>query len=238
MLNVKKLTMWYSTGKSKKKVLNDISCMLESGRITTFIGKSGAGKSSLFSCFAQLQHYEGLITFNQKPIQELSSVERVSAVGFIDQQFNLFSNLTCLTNCTQPLRVVLKISQEEAYEKAMSFFKLLEIDEIAQSYPSQLSGGQQQRVAIARALCFNPKVLLFDEPTSALDPEMSAQIAKIIQEIAQKNVAVGIITHDVSFINAIFDRIYFMKDGVIIESFDKQVNVLEDTIHIRSFLKV
>lgn len=225
MLEIKNLVIKYTNSEGlQKKILNDICCILEPGRITTFIGKSGAGKSSLLSCIAQLQNYEGLITYNQKSVKELSCVERVAIVGFIAQQFNLFTNLTCLKNCIQPMQLILKISYEDAYAQVMEIFKKLEIVMLAEKYPWQLSGGEQQRVAIARALCFNPKALLFDEPTSALDPEMSAQIAVIIQELARNGVAIGVVSHDISFIKTILDKIYFVKEGTLVESFDKNIH--------------
>lgn len=239
MLEIKNLIMRLKTAEGlEKTILNNISCMLEPGRITTFIGKSGAGKSSLLSCIAQLQNYEGIINYNQKSIAELSPVERVATIGFIAQQFNLFANLTCLQNCVQPLQYVLNMNYEAAHAKVIEIFKMLEIEEIISHYPSQLSGGQQQRVAIARALCFNPKVLLFDEPTSALDPEMSMQVASIIKNLAANNIAVGVVSHDVSFIKVILDKIYVMKNGTIIEDFDKEVHILKDSKYVGSFLSL
>src|SRR5699024_5219095 len=81
----------------------------------------------------------------------------------------------------------------------------------------QLSGGQKQRVAIARALCMQPEVLLFDEPTSALDPEMVGEILDVIKELAQENMTMVIVTHEMAFARDVSTRVVFMDEGVIAE---------------------
>lgn len=87
----------------------------------------------------------------------------------------------------------------------------------ADAYPSTLSGGQQQRVGIARALSVNPQVILFDEPTSSLDPEMRREILNLIAGLADKNLTMMIVTHEMSFARDVSDRIFFMEQGKIIE---------------------
>ena len=85
------------------------------------------------------------------------------------------------------------------------------------AYPCQLSGGQCQRVAIARALALNPKILFFDEPTSALDPELTGEVLKVIKSLADLDIAMVIVTHEMAFARDISDRVIFMADGVIVE---------------------
>ena len=87
----------------------------------------------------------------------------------------------------------------------------------ADSYPCQLSGGQQQRVSIARALALKPEVLLFDEPTSALDPELTGEILKVIRALAEENMTMVVVTHEMSFARDLSDKIIFMDKGVIVE---------------------
>ena len=89
--------------------------------------------------------------------------------------------------------------------------------EKANVYPHQLSGGQQQRVAIARALAMQPAVMLFDEPTSALDPEMIKEVLDLMRELANENMTMIIVTHEMSFARDVGDRIAFLEDGMIIE---------------------
>ena len=87
----------------------------------------------------------------------------------------------------------------------------------ADAYPCQLSGGQQQRVAIARALAMKPEILFFDEPTSALDPELTGEVLKVIKQLAEEDMTMVIVTHEMPFARAVSDRVIFMDGGVIVE---------------------
>lgn len=85
------------------------------------------------------------------------------------------------------------------------------------AYPCQLSGGQQQRVSIVRALMMKPEILFFDEPTSALDPELTGEILKVIRQLAEEDMTMVIVTHEINFAHDVADRIIFMADGLIVE---------------------
>ena len=87
----------------------------------------------------------------------------------------------------------------------------------AQAYPSQLSGGQKQRIAIVRALCMKPDVMLFDEPTSALDPEMVGEVLDVMKELADDNMTMVVVTHEMGFAREVGDRVFFLEDGIIME---------------------
>ena len=106
---------------------------------------------------------------------------------------------------------------EEIDKNAHSLLERVGLSDRMDNYPCQLSGGQQQRVSIARALALNPKVLFFDEPTSALDPELTGEILRVIRDLAQKNVTMVIVTHEIEFARNVSDRIIFMADGVVLE---------------------
>ena len=98
--------------------------------------------------------------------------------------------------------------------------KLLErvgLADRADAYPSQLSGGQKQRIAIVRALCMKPDVMLFDEPTSALDPEMVGEVLDVMKELAQDNMTMVVVTHEMGFAREVGDRVLFLEDGIIME---------------------
>jgi ABC-type polar amino acid transport system ATPase subunit len=102
-------------------------------------------------------------------------------------------------------------------KKAFEVLKIVRLEEYAYKYPLQLSGGQQQRVAIARALAMDPVILFLDEPTSALDPEMKIEVLNTLRDIAKRDIAMLIVTHEIDFAKDIADRIVIIEDGVIIE---------------------
>lgn len=211
---------------SINNILNNISCTVPAGRITTFIGPSGVGKTTLLQTIAQLNNkqHTGQITIDGTNESTLSPQKRAQLIGFVFQDFNLFSHLTVLENCAQPLQVVLKKSPKIAQQHALLILSHLGMEKYAQRYPSQLSGGQQQRVAIARALCLGPKTLLLDEPTSALDPENTNTLITLLQKLKQQNIAIGISSQDTAFIKIIMDRLYLLKTKKIVAEFDSMHN--------------
>ena len=113
-----------------------------------------------------------------------------------------------------PIRVQ-KRPKEEVYKEARELLAKMGLSDKEKSYPCQLSGGQCQRVAIARALALNPKILFFDEPTSALDPELTGEVLKVIRSLAQLDITMVIVTHEMAFARDISDRIIFMDQGVV-----------------------
>ena len=100
---------------------------------------------------------------------------------------------------------------------AEALLKKVDLWEKKDVYPSKLSGGQKQRVAIARALAMNPSIMLFDEPTSALDPELTREVLRTIQQLAEEHMTMIIVTHEMAFARQVADRIIFMADGIIQE---------------------
>ena len=106
---------------------------------------------------------------------------------------------------------------EEIENEAKTLLERVGLSEKLGNYPCELSGGQQQRVSIARALALNPKILFFDEPTSALDPEITNEILKVIKDLAQKQITMIIVTHEIEFAKNVADRIIFMDEGVVLE---------------------
>ncbi|GAK84599.1 amino acid ABC transporter ATP-binding protein [Vibrio ponticus] len=133
------------------------------------------------------------------------------------QHFHLFPHLTVMDNLTlAPLRT-LKLTKQEAEERAMKYLERVNIAEQAHKYPIQLSGGQLQRVAIARSLCMEPDILLFDEPTSALDPEMINEVLDVMVELAKTGMTMVCVTHEMGFAKKVANRVVFMDEGEIVE---------------------
>lgn len=202
------------------QVLNDIDFNIEKGEVVTIIGSSGSGKSTMLRCINMLETPSGgEILFHGKNIAErgIDVNQYRSRVGMVFQNFNLFANKTVLQNCMLGQIKVLKKSKEEARERAMMYLRKVGMEAFANAGSVQLSGGQKQRVAIARALCMQPEVLLFDEPTSALDPEMVGEILDVIKELAQENMTMVIVTHEMAFARDVSSRVVFMDEGVIAE---------------------
>lgn len=218
MLVIKNLSLQYALQGPKQLV--NISCMLAPRVITTFIGKSGAGKTSLLRCLVNVQKgYSGTVAWDGVSLAAMAESERAAIIGFVFQQGNLFPQLTVLGNCVQPLMVVKKMTREVATEKALAYLARLGMVTFKDAYPAQLSGGQQQRVAIARALCLEPKVLVLDEPTSALDPENSRILLGVLEELKKRGVAVVVSSQDMPFVRAIFDRVYLLDRARVVAQY-------------------
>ncbi len=201
-------------------VLKDINMEVQKGEVVTIIGSSGSGKSTLLRCLNLLEEpTSGEILYKNENILDKKFDLRAyrTKVGMVFQNFNLFENKTVLQNCTLSQEKVLKISKNDAEEKAKKFLQLVGMDQYINAKPSQISGGQKQRVAIARALCMNPEVLLFDEPTSALDPEMVGEVLEVMTKLAKKGITMIVVTHEMDFAREVSTRVLFMNEGIILE---------------------
>ena len=202
------------------KVLNGINLDIYDGEKIAIIGPSGCGKSTFLRCLNCLEDpTSGNIIFDGVDIADPKvdiNIHR-QKMGMVFQQFNLFNNKTVLENITLAPILLKKYSKEEAKEVAYKLLDVIGLKDKANTYPSTLSGGQKQRVAIVRALAMEPKVLLFDEPTSALDPEMVKEVLDLIKSVAQKEITMIIVTHEMGFAKEVADKVIFMDGGVIAE---------------------
>ncbi|MEI7580939.1 MAG: ATP-binding cassette domain-containing protein [bacterium] len=238
MIKGTNLTLQYGTASHTKTILNALNFEIPQGRITAFIGKSGAGKTSLLRCCAHLTTtYTGSILVNSKPLTSLSNSQRVHTIGFVFQQFNLFPHMTVAENCVAPVLHEGSLTPQQAHLRAQELLTLVCMHEYAGRYPHQLSGGQQQRVAIARALMLKPTILLFDEPTSALDPESTTMLATVLKNLLAHNITIAYASHDMQFISATLDRVYLMENGCIQETFDSKEQNRSDAPKIDHFLR-
>lgn len=212
------------------EVLKDISLTVDEGEVVSIIGSSGSGKSTLLRCATLLEKMDsGSLAYCGQAATENDdagkSVYSSKAVlheisgnfGLVFQNFNLFPHYTVLKNVMDAPIAVQKRNKEEVKKEAMELLRKVGLDGRENYYPCQLSGGQQQRVAIARALALNPKILFFDEPTSALDPEITAGILKVLKQLANENMTMVIVTHEIQFAKSASDRIIFMDNGFIVE---------------------
>ncbi len=201
------------------EVLKDISFNVNKGEVVCLIGASGSGKSTMLRCINLLEDIdEGSIVVLGQNINEIKNINAYrKRVGMVFQQFNLFNNMNVLENCILAQVKVLKKDRNDAEAMALKQLEKVGMREFAHAYPATLSGGQKQRVAIARALCMEPEILLFDEPTSALDPEMVGEVLNVIKELAEEDMTMVVVTHEMSFAQDAADKVVFMDDGLILE---------------------
>ena len=203
------------------EVLKGIDLNISKGEVVTIIGSSGSGKSTLLRCINLLEKpNDGAIYFGGKNIlsKGMNINQYRSRITMVFQNFNLFDNLNVLDNCTIGQTKVLKISKEEARNRALHYLEKVGMAAFKDASSTTLSGGQKQRVAIARALCMNPEIILFDEPTSALDPEMVNDVLEVMKDLADEGLTMVIVTHEMQFAKDVSSRVVFMDKGVIAES--------------------
>ena len=205
-----------------KTILNDVSLDVHKGDVKVVIGPSGAGKSTFLQCLNYLLPPDsGDIWLEGKKVNARDTRELCALrqqVGMIFQDFNLFDHLTAEENVSIALRKVMGFSKAEARSRALTELSRVGLAKRAALYPAQLSGGQKQRVAIARALSTEPKVLLCDEATSALDPSTTASILNLLRDINRRlGVTVVIITHEMSVIEQICNRVAIISESRIAE---------------------
>ena len=221
----------------KTQVLKDVSFQMEKGEVVSIIGSSGSGKTTLLRCISFLEKADsgkvilnGETIFDAKNSKQLTAAEtrkRQLKFGFVFQNFNLFPQYTALENVVLAPRLIAKERPDfkenkdkifgEIEETAKKLLTRAGLSDKFNNYPCELSGGQQQRVAICRALALNPEIMLFDEPTSALDPEITNEVLKVIKSLADENMTMIIVTHEMAFAKNVSDRVIFMDGGIIAE---------------------
>ena len=224
MAEVFKLDHVYKNFKNDGKeflALKDVSLSINEGEVFGIIGMSGAGKSTLVRTLNRLEAVsEGSVSFYGQDLsvlkdKDLRLIRRQIAMIF--QSFNLLNQRSVLSNVMQPLRIA-GIPRAKRKEKALEMLKVVGLEDKKNEYPARLSGGQRQRVAIARALAADPKVLLCDEATSALDPKMTGEILDLLKTINEtRKLTVVIITHEMSVVEKICDRVAIIDRGELAE---------------------
>ena len=226
MIELQHLTKRFTTQGGTVVALNDINLTIRDGDVYGIIGMSGAGKSTLVRCINMLERPdEGTVAVNEHRMEALTPAQLRAArreITMIFQQFNLLMQRTCLRNIMFPMELA-KVPKDKAEARARELLALVGLPDKADAYPAQLSGGQKQRIAIARALATDPKVLLCDEATSALDPNTTHAILELIRKINRElGITVVVITHQMSVVEEICNRVAILDQGTVVEEGDVQ----------------
>ena len=220
MISIKNLTKEFSG----QKVLDGIDIDIEKGEVVALVGASGAGKSTILRSLNYLEQPDsGTITIDDFKVDfETITKEQILTLrrklSMVFQQFNLFERRTALDNVKEGLKIVKKLSDDEATKIAKEELAKVGLSNRENHYPRHLSGGQKQRVALARALAMKPDVLLLDEPTSALDVTTQK---KVVEEMLKMRDEYGtsmiIVTHNIGLVEKMCDTVAVLKDGMIKE---------------------
>ena len=221
IIQIQKLRKVYSLADEKVVALNSISTEIAKGEICCIFGTSGSGKSTFLNQIAGMEKpTSGAVIIGRTDITKLSEKKMVEFrrkhIGFIFQAYNLLPGLTAMENVALPM-MFLGYGKKEREQRAREMLNKVGLGKRLNHYPSQMSGGQQQRVGIARAFVTRPKVVFADEPTGNLDTKTTAQIMKMITEMARNHQqTIVLVTHDPQM--AVYaDRIITLIDGEIVK---------------------
>ncbi len=200
------------------QALSDVSLDIDSGELVALLGPSGCGKTTLLRIIAGLETADtGSILFEGADTTDVHVRER--QVGFVFQHYALFRHMTVFENVAFGLRVKprgLRPSDAQIKQKVHDLLGLVQLDWLADRYPSQLSGGQRQRIALARALAVEPKVLLLDEPFGALDAKVRKELRRWLRRLHDDlHVTSIFVTHDQEEALEVADRVVLMNRGKI-----------------------
>ena len=200
------------------QALDDVSLDIEAGELVALLGPSGCGKTTLLRIIAGLETPDqGSILFSGEDTTEVHVRER--QVGFVFQHYALFRHMTVFENVAFGLRVKprgLRPSEAQIKEKVHSLLSLVQLDWLADRFPSQLSGGQRQRIALARALAVEPKVLLLEEPFGALDAKVRKELRRWLRRLHDDlHVTSIFVTHDQEEALEVADRVVLMNAGTV-----------------------
>lgn len=235
ILRVENLHKRYGTN----HVLRGVDLQVMRGEVVVVIGPSGSGKSSLLKCLNRLEEpTEGRIFLDGQEITgpnvKLPAIRQ--KMGMVFQHLNLFPHMTALENIMEGPRTVLRLPRTVVEKRARQLLAKVSLADKADAKPVELSGGQQQRIGIARALAMEPAVMLFDEVTSALDPQLTGEVLRVMEQLAQGGMTMVLVTHEMDFAARVADCVVYMHEGKVWETGPGEMLRAPQTAELRDFL--
>lgn len=244
LIKIKDLFVEYHTNKGilggKKTIhaVNGVSLDIHKGEILALAGESGCGKSTIAKAILRLEPSKsGEVLINGKNILSLNKMNlkefrKHAQMVFQNPYASLNPKMKIIDILKEPLEINTDYSKNKIEEIIKEKIKLVGLDESClELYPHEFSGGQRQRIAIARALVLNPEFIIADEPVSALDVSIQAQVINLLKELKEKyNLTIILITHDMSVIQYLADRVAIMYLGEIVES-GKTSDIFSSPLH-------
>lgn len=216
------LSKWFGEGSARMMAVDQVALVAQFGEMVFIVGPSGSGKTTLLSMISGiLRPDSGTVMINGQDIWSLSTDQlaelRLNSIGFVFQDYHLFTRLTAAENVAIPL-ILQHHDWDEAVAQAKKSLEVVGLKDRGDILPVKLSGGEQQRVAIARAIVGGPQILILDEPTASLDGDTGKMIIAFVKaQILNQQRCILIVTHDAR-INEYADRIIYMEDGHITEA--------------------
>ena len=213
----------FSLKDEKIIAMNNVNLQFDTGKMYVIMGHSGSGKSTMIQILGLLDNLtSGELYINGQEVSKYSENEkadlRMKEIGFVFQSFYLNPKLTAIENVMLPMYINKNIDKKERKEKAMELLRKFGLENRINHYPKELSGGEQQRIAIARALILKPKLIIADEPVSAVDASIQAQIINLLNDLKKEfNLTILFISHDLSVIKYLSDKVAVMYLGEILE---------------------
>jgi len=213
---------YYLSNGEEIPVLNGIDLDIQEGEFVALMGESGCGKTTLLNIIGCLHPLtSGEYFLQDENIGEVRDDYTLAFIrnikmGFIFQQFNLFSRLTAIKNIALPA-LYAGVENTEREKKAKDLLKSVGMEDRGEHKPTELSGGQQQRVSICRSLMNDPEIILADEPTGALDSKSGLEIMKIFMDLKKRGKTIVMVTHT-SEVAKYADRIIFLRDGKVVDN--------------------
>ena len=221
MIKFQNVSKIYSSrsGKEQIRALQDVSFEIKEKEFVSIIGRSGAGKTTLFKLLlAQEKPTQGKIFFQGQNVHEIKPQNLFNLrreIGVVFQNYELFPGKTAYENVAYPMEIIDE-EKDKIVKDVREVLEIVNLQERANNFPEELSEGEKQRVAIARALIHRPQIIIADEPTGNLDPGQGQDIIKLLQKIYELGTTIILATHNKEVIDSLGKRVITVKEGRII----------------------